>query len=53
MGDALGDWLSAERELVTAPVVELRERDGTYTIVAAVPGVDPKDITSTLRRRAW
>jgi hypothetical protein len=28
-GDAFGDWLSAERELVWKPAVELREKDGT------------------------
>jgi HSP20 family protein len=44
-GDAFGDWLSAERELVWKPAVELREHDGTFTVAAALPGVDAKDIT--------
>jgi HSP20 family molecular chaperone IbpA len=44
-GDAFGDWLSAEKELVWKPAVELREKDGTFTIAAALPGVDAKDIT--------
>ena len=44
-GDAFGDWFSAERELVSKPAVELREQDGTFTIAAALPGVDAKDIT--------
>lgn len=44
-GDAFGDWLSAEEELVWKPQVELREQDGTFTVAAAVPGVDAKDIT--------
>ncbi len=44
-GDAFGDWLSAEGELVWKPQVELREQDGTFTVAAAVPGVDAKDIT--------
>ncbi len=44
-GDAFGDWLSAEAELVSKPAVELRERDGPFTVVAALPGVEAKDIT--------
>jgi HSP20 family protein len=44
-GDALGDWFSAEAELVSKPAVELREQDGILTIAAALPGVDAKDIT--------
>jgi HSP20 family protein len=44
-GDAFGDWLSAEKELVWNPPVELREKDGAFTIAAALPGVDAKDIT--------
>lgn len=44
-GDAFGDWLSAERELVSKPAVELREQDGTFAVAAALPGVDAKDIT--------
>ena len=44
-GDAIGDWLSAERELVSYPAVEVSEHDGTLKIAAALPGVDAKDIT--------
>ena len=44
-GDAFGDWLSAEQELVWKPAVELREKDGSFTLAAALPGVDAKDIT--------
>jgi HSP20 family protein len=43
-GDALGDWFSAEQELVSTPAVELREKDGVFTVAAAVPGFDAKDI---------
>jgi HSP20 family protein len=43
-GDAFGDWLSAERELVWKPAVELREQDGSFTVAAALPGVEAKDI---------
>ncbi len=42
--DAFDDWLSAEQELITKPAVELREKDGTFTISAALPGVEAKDI---------
>jgi len=44
-GDAFGDWLSAEKDLVWTPAVELREKDGAFTIAAALPGVDAKDVT--------
>jgi HSP20 family protein len=44
-GDAFGDWLRAEQELVWKPAVELREQDGTFAIAAALPGVDAKDIS--------
>ncbi len=44
-GDAIGDWLSAEQELVRKPAVELREHDGTFTVAAALPGIDAKDIS--------
>ena len=44
-GDAFGDWLTAEGELVSKPAVELREQDGTFTVAAALPGVNAKDIT--------
>jgi HSP20 family protein len=43
-GDALADWLTAERELIGKPPVELRENDGTFTLKAALAGVDPKNI---------
>ncbi len=43
-GDAFGDWLSAEHELVWAPAVELRERDGAFIVRAALPGVEATDI---------
>lgn len=43
--DPLADWLSAERELVWAPAIEVRETDGSVVVQAALPGVDAKDIT--------
>jgi len=44
-GDAFGDWLSAEQELIWKPAVELREKDGNFAVAVALPGVDAKDIT--------
>jgi HSP20 family protein len=44
-GDAWADWFTAERETVWKPAVELREKNGTFTVEAALAGVDPKDIT--------
>jgi HSP20 family protein len=43
-GDAIEDWVNAERELVWRPAMELRERDGAFTVSAALPGIDAKDI---------
>lgn len=43
-GDALNDWLSAERDLIWEPAVELRQKDGQFEILAALPGVEAKDI---------
>jgi HSP20 family protein len=40
----LDDWLRAERELVWRPAVELRQKDGEIELVAAVAGVEPKDL---------
>ena len=43
-GDTWADWLTAERETVWKPAIELREKDGTFTVAAALAGVDPKDV---------
>ena len=43
-GDAWADWFTAEQETVWKPAVELREKNGTFTVVAALAGVDSKDI---------
>ena len=40
----LDDWLHAERELVWRPAVELRQKDGEIELLAAVAGVEPKDL---------
>jgi HSP20 family molecular chaperone IbpA len=43
-GDALKDWLTAERELVSKPAIELRQKDGQFSVVAALPGIEAKDL---------
>jgi HSP20 family protein len=43
-GDALADWLTAEHELVWKPAVALREKDGRFEVLAALPGVDARDL---------
>jgi HSP20 family molecular chaperone IbpA len=41
-GRDLDNWLTAERELIWKPAVELREKDNAFNVDVAVPGVDPK-----------
>jgi len=43
-GDAAVDWLMAEQETVWKPPLELREMNGIFTVVAALPGVEAKDL---------
>jgi HSP20 family protein len=43
-GDALSDWLNAEHELVWKPAVELRQKDGQFEVLAALPGISAKDV---------
>ena len=40
----LDDWLSAERELVWRPAIELTEKNNEFLLTVAVPGVDTKDL---------
>ncbi len=42
--DPLDDWLRAEEQILWKPAVELREKDGTFTVLAALAGVEPKDV---------
>jgi HSP20 family protein len=42
--NALDNWLKAENELITRPPVSLTQKDGLFEVVAAVPGVDMKDL---------
>ena len=41
---ALRDWLTAERELVSKPPIELRQRDNQFEVLAALPGVEAKHL---------
>ncbi len=43
-GGALTDWLSAERDLVSKPAVEVRQKDGQFEVIAALPGLEAKDL---------
>jgi HSP20 family protein len=43
-GGGLTDWLTAERELVSKPAVELRLKDSQFEVLAALPGVEAKDL---------
>ena len=43
-GGAFGDWLTAEHELISKPAVELRQKDGQFEVLAALPGVEAKDL---------
>jgi HSP20 family protein len=43
-GDAVTDWLNAEQELVAKPRIELTETDGRFEVLAALPGVEAKEL---------
>ena len=43
-GSALRDWLTAERELVSKPPIELRQRNNQFEVLAALPGLEAKDL---------
>jgi HSP20 family molecular chaperone IbpA len=47
LGDDLGDWLRAEREVVWKPNSEMFENDFAIVLRVAVPGFDPKSIQVT------
>jgi HSP20 family protein len=44
MGRALDDWVSAERETVWRPPVEVVEKDGEFLVEAALAGINPKEL---------
>ena len=43
-GKDLENWLSAERELVWKPAMELREKGNEFLLTIAVPGIEAKDL---------
>ena len=43
-GGPLADWLNAERQLVWKPAIELRRKDSQFEVLAAIPGVEAKDL---------
>lgn len=42
IGNALEDWVKAERETVWRPALEVRRTSEAFVVEAAVAGVDPK-----------
>jgi HSP20 family protein len=44
-GSELDNWLTAERELIWRPAIELREKNREFLINIAVPGIDPADLS--------
>ena len=43
-GGAMTDWLTAERELASKPAVELRQKGSQFEVLAALPGIEAKDL---------
>jgi HSP20 family protein len=41
---AVENWLKAEGELIAKPAIELRQKDGVFEVLAALPGIDAKDL---------
>ena len=44
LGAALDDWLTAERQTVWKPAIEIYQRDNQLIIEAAVAGVEPRQL---------
>ena len=42
------NWLTAERELLWQPAVEMCQKDGEFEVRAALAVVDPKDVALTV-----
>lgn len=40
----IADWLTAERELVRRPAIELRQKGEQLDLIAALPGIDAKGL---------
>lgn len=43
-GGPLANWLTAEREMVWTPAIEMRQKASQVEVLAATPGVEPKDL---------
>jgi HSP20 family protein len=43
-GREMDDWLTAESDIISIPPMDMVERDGTFTVQIAAPGVDPDDV---------
>ena len=43
-GSTLRDWLTAERELVSKPPIELRQSENQFEVLAALPGIEPQHL---------
>lgn len=43
-GGPAADWLSAERQMVWKPAIELRQKANQFEVLAATPGVEAKDL---------
>jgi len=52
LGDDLGDWFRAEREILWKPHSEMFENDFAVVLRVAVPGFDPKSLRVTAAPRA-
>lgn len=44
-GREIDDWLSAEADVIMTPPVEIAEKDGTFIMRIAAPGIDPAELT--------
>src|SRR4051812_11500509 len=40
----LAEWMTADRDLVWRPAIELTKEDNEFAARALLPGVDPKDV---------
>ena len=49
-GNDVGDWLAAERELSWRAAVELREHEGVFTVLAALPGMEANHVKVDITR---
>ena len=43
-GREMDDWLSAESEIICVPPMDMVERDESFEVQIAAPGVDPADV---------